>query len=385
MPQYDLLVKGGEVIDPHSGFRGRRDLAVLGERIAALEPEIPSSQAVRVIDASGNLVVPGLIDLHTHLGFEVHRQVVYAEDHCPPSGVTTAVDMGSTGAFTFPWYKDRVLEPCGVRLLEFINIASIGTIAIHTPYYVAHYGEYIDTQDTLRMIEENRDMIRGIKVFGSGAMVGEWPLPALRAARQVADQVDLPIAVHISDQPPTLEEILELLRSGDIITHSFTPHDQTILDGGGTVRPAVWEARQRGVLFDLGHGSGSFAFDVARKALAQSFLPDAISTDLYYANAESPVKDLLTTVGKLLNLGMDLQDCLARVTCNPARAIREPQLGRLQVGGPADLALLTLCEIQPSAGHIRYVDSVNEALEGRLGLECALTLFGGQIVYEANS
>ncbi|MFH1084798.1 MAG: amidohydrolase/deacetylase family metallohydrolase [Chloroflexota bacterium] len=342
MPLYDLLIRGGEVWLPDGGGRRALDVAIAGERIAALGPGLPTAEARQVFDARGGLVTPGLIDLHTHLGFEVHRRVVAPEDVCPASGVTTAVDMGSVGAFAFPWYRERVLERTAIRLFAFINIASLGTTAIHTPYYVEHYGEYVDVADTRRMIEENRARIRGIKVFATGAMVGEWALPALRAARQVGDATGVPVAVHISVAPPSLAEILELLRPGDIITHTLTPHNQGILDAQGLVLPEVRAARARGVLFDQGHGSGSFSFDVARRAMAQGFLPDSISTDVYYANIERPVKDLLTTMSKFLNLGLSLEDVLQRVTANPARAISAPELGQLAVGGPADVAVLAL-------------------------------------------
>jgi len=377
MTQYDLLFKGGEVIRPADGFRGPLDVAIADGRIAALAPEIPSQQAKEVVDVRGKLVVPGLIDLHTHLGFELHRRVTWAEDVCPRSGVTTAVDMGSTGAFTFPWYKEHALSHSPMRLWEFINISSIGVIAIHTPYYVDHYGEYIDVDDTIRTIEENRDYIRGIKVFASSAMVGEWSLKALEAAREVGQATGLPVAVHISVEPPTLEEVLDRLGPGDIITHSYTPWNQGILDAEGHLRPAVREARERGIFFDLGHGAGSFAFDTARKALDQGFAPDSISTDIYYANVETPVKDLLTTVSKFLNLGMPLEEALAKVTVNPARALHAEELGTLQPGGPADLAVLRLEE-----GEYNFVDSRKETLTGRWELFCELTVYQGRIIYQ---
>jgi dihydroorotase len=376
MPQYDLLIKSGEVIDPATRRRGQFDVAISGGTIAAIAPLIPASDATQVIDAQHKLIVPGLIDLHTHLGFELHTHVVQPDAICPRTGVATAIDMGSTGAFTFPWYRDRVLSATPVRLREFLNIASIGTIAIHNPYYVDNYGRYIDVTDTIRMINENRHYIWGIKVFTTSAMVGQWAIPALQAARQVADEVNLPIAAHVSVAPPTLEEVLPFLHAGDIMTHTFTPHNQGILDEQGRLKPAVREARERGVLFDLGHGAGSFTFEVARKALDQGFLPDAISTDIYYANIEGPVKDLPTTMSKLLNLGLPLEDVIARVTCNPARAVRQNTLGTLQPGAPADVTLLTLQE-----GQFIFQDARKQSLEGRWNLACHMTIFGGRIVY----
>ena len=387
--QYDLVIKGGEVLDPSQGLRGKHDLAVTDGRIVAVEPEIPLSRVssddrCEVIDATGQLVVPGLIDLHTHLGFEVHRRVVRAEDVCPASGVTAAVDMGSTGAFTFPWYRNRVLERCPVRLYEFINISSIGTIAIHNPYYVDYYcdGVYLDVDDTARTIDENHDFIRGIKVFGTSRMAGEWVMPAMRAARQVADRVDVPIAVHVSAEPPPLEDILDLLKPGDIITHSYTSLDQGILDANGKLRDSVIEARERGIFFDLGHGAGSFSFDVARKALDQGFPPDAVSTDIYYANTAGPVKDMSTTMAKFLALGYSLEELLPLVTTNPAQVLARDgahgneMLGTLDIGAPADIALIRVKE-----GEFPLVDSRKNVVQGQWMPECSVAICGGQVIY----
>jgi len=377
VPRYDLVIQGGEAILPATGWRGPLDIGIASGLVTALQADIPAQEAKRVLDARGKLVVPGLIDLHTHLGFELHTHVVDPNAVCPPAGVPAAVDQGSVGAFTFPWFRERVLSRTIPRLYAFINIASLGTIAIHRPYYEDNYGRYIDVPDTIRMIEENRAAIRGIKGFATSKMVGQWALEAVRAARQVGDAVNLPIAVHVSVAPPTLEEILALLRPGDIITHAYTPYDQGLLDAQGKLRPAVRAARERGILFDLGHGAGSFTFNVARRAMEQGFLPDTISTDVYYSNLEGPVKDLPTTLSKFLNLGLSLEETLARATWHAARALRDDRLGTLRVGGPADVALLALRE-----GEFAYVDSRKETLTGRWQLTCEATLVAGQIVYQ---
>lgn len=377
MPEYDLLIKGGEAIMPATQFRGRIDLAISKGRIETAEPDISPDRASQVVDASGKLVVPGLIDLHTHLGFELHTITVDPNDYCPPSGVTTAVDMGSTGAYTFPWYRQRVLAHTVTRLREFINIASLGVIAIHNPYYVEKYGRYVDVQDTIQTIEENREHIRGIKVFGSSSMVGDWALEAVRAARQVAEAVDLPVAVHIGSEPPALEEVLSLLERGDIVTHCYTPGNQGILDERRRVRPAVRKARERGVMFDIGHGAGSFSFEVARAALSQDFPPDAISTDIWHGNVETPVKDLPTTIAKFVNLGVPLEEAIAMSTRNPALAIGESDLGTLQPGRIADVTMLSLRE-----GQFSFVDCRKQTLEGKWLLDCEMTIYGGEIVYQ---
>jgi dihydroorotase len=377
LARYDLVIRGGEVIDPARSFRGRADIAVRDGRIAAIAPELPAAEAARALEATGCFVTPGLIDLHTHLGFELHTEVVKANDVCPPAGVTAAVDMGSTGAFTFSWYRERVLPSATPRLYAFINIASLGTIAIHRPYYVERYGRYIDEEDTARTIAENRAAIKGIKVFATSAMTGEWPLPALDAARRVADATGVPIAVHVSAAPPALDEVLARLQAGDIVTHCLNPHSQQILGADGHVLPAVRAARERGVRFDVGHGAGSFSFAVARRALDEGFLPDTISTDLYYANINGPVWDLPTTMTKFLALGMPLEEVVRRVTCNAADALGETALGRLAVGAPADIAVLSLRE-----GAFTLVDSRKETLTSPSRLVCEATVQGGELVYE---
>jgi len=375
VPEYDLIIRGGDVLDPATGRRRRADVAVYDGRIAAIAPDLPETCA-ETLNATGALVVPGLIDLHAHLGFKLHGQLVVPDEVCPPSGVTTAVDMGTTGAFTISWHRENAVAASRTRLLAFVNIASIGTIGAHSPYYVQRYGEYIDVPDTIRAIEAHREHVRGIKVFAASQLIGDWALYALDAAREVASASGLPIAVHVSGEEPPLEEILPRLRRGDIMTHTYTPHPQGILDAHGHVRAVVRDARSRGVLFDVGHGAGSFSFDVARRALDQGFAPDTISTDLYYLNRVSPVRDLATTVSKFLNLGMPLADVLRRTTLNPAGALGEEELGRLTVGGPADAALLDVEE-----GAFQFVDTLGNTLEGKSRLVCRATVRAGEVIY----
>ncbi|MCE5259456.1 MAG: amidohydrolase/deacetylase family metallohydrolase [Chloroflexi bacterium] len=376
MPKYDVILRGGRVLDSVNAAFYEADVAVKDGFICEIAAGLPAD-ASQVFDACGKLVTPGLIDMHTHLGFELHTKTIQADDYCPAAGVTSAVDMGSAGAYIFPWYREQAIKKAAVRLFSFINIASLGTIAIHTPYYVKNYGKYIDEADTIRTIAENREYIRGIKVFMAGTMTGKWALPALRAARRVADATGVPIAVHISDSPPALPPILELLQKGDIVTHCFTAHGQKIVDASGKLLPEVLAARQRGVRFDIGHGAGSFAFSSARAALAQGFLPDSISTDLYYANVDGPVYDLPTTLNKLLNLGMPLERVLQTATLAPAQNIRRPDLGVLAVGNPADIAVLELQE-----GTFAFTDVAKETLTGKQKLCCDLTLCQGNIIYQ---
>lgn len=377
MAKYDILLQGGRVFDSANASFSQADVAVKGGLVAAIAARLNAEDAAQVFDARGKLVTPGLIDMHTHVGFELHTKVIQADDYCPAAGVTSAVDMGSAGAFTFPWYREQVIRKSAVRIFSFINIASLGTIAIHTPYYVKNYGKYVDAADTARTISENREDIRGIKVFMAGSMVGTWALRALRAARLVSEQTGVPVAVHVSDPPPTLRSILRLLASDDIVTHCLTPHNQKILDDNGRLLPQVLVATQRGVRFDLGHGAGSFAFSIARQALEQGFVPDTFSTDLYYANVDGPVYDLPTTLGKMLNLGVPLERVLQSATYNAAYNIRRSDLGLLAAGNPADIAVFELQE-----GDFTFTDVLKETIHGKWNLQCQLTICQGNIIYQ---
>ena len=340
MPDDDLLIRGGRVLAAASGLDGALDVALSAGRVfrvAAGGPAgIPAGGAGHVVEAAGCLVVPGLIDLHTHLGFKLHGQVVDPDEVCPPAGVTTAVDMGTTGAFTFPWYADRVLPHTTTRLLAFLNIASLGTLGAHSPYYVERYGQYIDVDDTVRTIAERREWIRGIKVFAASALTGRWPVEALRAARRVADRVSLPIAVHVSDEEPPLEDILPLLGAGDIMTHTYTGHAQRIWMAPGGC--ATWCAMPVPAGCSLTSGMATVPFSgrsrgeprpglSARHHQHRPLLPEPRAP-----GKGPPHHDEQDAVP-----GDALRGGLGPRHGGPARALREEDLGALG-GGPADLA-----------------------------------------------
>ena len=356
---YDLLIAGGTVVDPAGGLHARCDVAVLDGAIAAVEPHIDRAMARELIDAAGLVVTPGLVDLHTHLFRGVSHYGVDPDASCLARGVTTAVDAGSAGAQTFPGFRRFIIDVVSTRILAFENISVIGMIT-------ARVGElenirYASPDEAVAVAEANRDVIVGIKVRLGYQMVGERGMPALRLARQAADRLDLPMMVHIVDLPDPLPEILPLLRGGDIVTHCFHGERNGILDGAGRVLPAVRDAAERGVLFDVGHGVGSFSFDVGRRALAEGFLPHTISSDLHAHNIDGPVFDLATTLSKFLHLGLDLDDVIARATVAPARAIGwEGRIGTLAQGATADIAVFELAE-----GRFPLVDAKGHTVEAR--------------------
>ncbi|MEW6749677.1 MAG: amidohydrolase/deacetylase family metallohydrolase [Candidatus Latescibacterota bacterium] len=337
---YELLIKGGTVIDPARKVHAPGDVALSGGKIAALEDDIPAAQAQQVIDASGKWVTPGLIDLHTHVYWGGTGLGLEPDPVCARTGVTTIVDAGSADAHTFAGFRRFIAAPARSRVLAFLHA---------TPYPrpgtdpIAHAKA--NASATAETVEANRDVILGLKLFVAGNMVGEYGLGLLRVAREIADRVHLPIMVHVGFAPPALTEILALLREGDIVTHSFNGHANRPVDEAGNVLLEVLEARQRGVILDIGHGSGSFSFETAEAMLRQGQYPDVISTDLYNANVNGPVYDLPTTLSKFLCLGMGLDEVIAAATQRPAAVMgKGGGLGTLQVGGAGDVTILDLLE-----------------------------------------
>jgi dihydroorotase len=334
-----LTLAGGRVIDPGRGLDAAGDMVIDGGLISAGAP----ATGGETIDAAGLLVVPGLVDLHTHLYVGVSHYGVDPDQHCLAHGVTTAVDAGSAGAQTFPGMRRYVIEPAETRVLAFLHVAVQGLITNLV-------GELEDTRwaspaQAAARAREHPDTIVGIKVRLGYQMVGEDPGPALDLARQASDETGLPLMVHVIDMRPSLAWLLPRLRRGDIVTHCFHGNPGGILDDSGALVPGTLAARERGVLFDVGHGVGSFSYRVARGALARGFAPDTISSDLHAHNAGGPVWDQATTLSKLLHVGMDLTEVIRATTTTPASAAgRAGSLGTLAPGKEADVTVLELVE-----------------------------------------
>ncbi len=354
---YDLLVKGATLVDPAQGLHAGRDVAFAAGRVAAVESRIPSEAARRVLDASGLLLVPGLIDLHVHVYPGVSHYGIPPDPHCLARGVTTAVDTGSAGADTFAGFRMYVIEACATRVYALLNISSQGMLSP----VIGELDEirWADTARALETIEANRDLIIGVKVrLTRNQVVSERSgFEPLRRAREAADAARLPLMVHPQNAwCGSLDDELALLRSGDILTHCYHGRSHGILDDRGAVRPAVREARERGVIFDVGHGMGSFSWQVCEQALAQGLQPDTISSDLHAYDTQGPVYDLATTVSKFLHLGLELDQALGMVTQSPARVIgRSASLGTLAPGACGDAVVLEMEE-----GSFGLVDCHNE-------------------------
>ncbi len=338
---YDLLIRRGRVIDPAQNLDAERDVALTGGRVAVIVPTIHESEARRVVDARGLIVTPGLIDVHVHIYEGVSHYGINADATCLRKGVTTVVDAGSSGAQTFPGLRKYIVEVSQTRILAYLNLSVMGMLSECA-------GEledlrYADTQAALRTLEANRDVLLGIKVRMEPAMLGQNGYEVLKLARETSDAAGLPLMIHIGDTFPPLPEILAETRAGDVVTHCYHDRPGGILDEDGKVLPSARAAAERGVFFDVGHGRGSFAFHVARKALAQGFPPGTISSDLHVYNVNGPVFDLATTLSKFLHLGLPLTKVIELATANPARSVRlADQLGTLRPAACGDVTLLQL-------------------------------------------
>jgi dihydroorotase len=373
---YDLLIRGGKVIDPSQDLEAVRDVAITHGKIARVEANLPASQAREVIKADGKIVTPGLIDLHTHVFPYVDPYGIEADPYCVRRGVTTVIDAGTSGAFTFPAFRRYNMERAATRIRALLHIVSIGMVTGSTP----NMGELEDLRYCVPKLavgtaRQHRGLIVGFKIRFSRQYTDENDYEGMKRARDAADEAALPLMIHIGGSYTPLPKFLALMKKGDVVTHSFNSHPHGLLDESGNVLPEVIEARERGVLFDVGHGAGSFSFEVMQKCLAQGFRPDTISSDLYSANIHGPVYDLVTTLSKFLLLGMSLREVIERVTVNSARVFNfGAEIGTLKPGAEADVSVLELRE-----GTFTYTDSDGKTREGRRKLEPAVTVRAGKL------
>jgi dihydroorotase len=347
-PRYDILIQNGEIRDPARNFRQKADLGIRDGKIDAIEPSIPKEQGIDVIDAAGHYVTPGLVDLHAHVyhGFSFG---VEPDPLARRSGVTTMVDAGTFDGLQVDAFRKYIVEPSQCRIFGYVFLYPSNRNPDDDPVRWARRHMKRTGEAALA----NRDFVLGVKYQVGANMAGRYAFDFLKIARELCDEFKVPLMLHVSFAPPETDQVMELLKPGDVLTHCYNTHTLGILDSNGKVKASVLAARERGVLFDIGHGAGSFNFEIARKALAEGFLPDTISTDVYDASINGPVFDMPTTMTKMLYLGMDFDDIVARSTANPAKIInRLPGMGSLEIGAPADIALLGIEE-----GRFKLVDA----------------------------
>lgn len=370
--KYDLILRGGRVIDPSQDLDKVTDVAFSGGRVASVGDGLTGGADVR--DVSGFIVSPGIIDLHTHVYWGGTSLGIDADEFCRESGVTTSVDTGSAGPGNFNGFRKHVIERTDARILVFLHVSFAGIYAFSKTVMVGESEEIrlMAPNEAIEVVNANRDLIVGIKVRVGKRASGDQGTAPLKVALDVANAVDLPLMAHIDNPPPTYEEVLELLRPGDILTHAFRPPPNTPCTPEGNVKQAVLDARSRGVLFDIGHGKGALSFDVARKMLANGFHPDTISSDIHTLCIDGPAFDQVTTLSKFLCLGMDLSEVIRATTVNPAKAMRRPELGSLVPGSVGDATILSVQE-----GQFDYFDVTGERMVGDRKINSEGVVLGG--------
>ncbi len=374
---YDLLLKGGRVIDPRNGVDAIYDVAIRDGRIAAVGPALDARLASSVRDVTAMVVTPGLIDLHTHIYHAATHYGVEPDPVARRSAVTTMVDAGSAGAGNFAGLRKFVAEASRSRVLAYLNISYPGIFAFDQDFMFgeASVAGLLSVDRCVAVAEANSDMVVGVKVRLGGGTSGEIGLLALERAVAAAERLGLPVMTHIGKPPPSYAEILERLRPGDVLTHCFRPSPNAPVDDRGAILPAVEQARARGVLFDIGHGMGAFGFESAEAALGAGFAPDIISSDLHMLCVNGPAFDLLHTMSKLMTCGVGLADAVAMTTDVPARAMRRPDLGHLTPGAVADISLIDVV-----AAHFPFVDVAGRRRDSAYLLRPRGLLIGGEFV-----
>ncbi len=379
--KFDLVIKGGEVLDPSQKLRGVRDIGIRYGVVEAVEPSIPAARALRVLDAGGRLVTPGLIDLHAHTYPYGSAIGIPADELVPYQGTATVVSAGDAGANNFAAFRRYVVPQTRTRMYAFVHIANIGLTGF--PVAELFNISYADPAVAAKCLVENADIVLGVKVRMSENVIAKHGIEPLKRAIAACEMAGTKgkVMCHIGgvQTRELMSDILDTLRPGDILTHSFSgaPNDAgqfTNIVQDGKLLPAALNAKKRGVVFDVGHGGGSFDYTIAEAAIAQGVGPDTISSDIHVFSGNTPGMPYLTWVmSKFLNLGFTLEQVVAMTTINPARVINKlPKLGTLQLGAPADVSILEIVE-----GPVKFVDTRNNTRDGKVHLRPIQTILAG--------
>ncbi len=378
---YDLLLKGGHVIDPKNAINDRRDVAIAAGKIAKVSTDIPADQAKKLVDVTGLYVTPGLIDLHVHVyagtgvkGEYTGDRSVFPDGHTFRSGVTTVVDAGTSGWRNFPDFKQRIIDHSKTRVLSELNIVGKG---MGGRMDIEQDVGDMDAKETAKRAKEFPEQIVGVKTAHFAGP--EWV--AVDRAVEAGKIANIPVMVDFGtfrSERPFEELVTKHLRPGDMYTHMYI-QSATYADDQGKVLPYAIAARKRGVKFDIGHGAGSFSWSTAIPALKAGFVPDSISTDLHISSMNAGMKDMANVMSKILIQGVSFADVIKMSTWNPAQQIKRPQLGHLSPGAGADVAVLRIAE-----GKFGYVDSQGARADGTKKIICELTLRNGEVVWDLN-
>lgn len=377
--RYDLLIKNGHVIDPKNNINEQRDVAVAAGKIAEVARNIDPATATLVVDANGLYVTPGLIDIHVHVYAGTGSRAytgdlsVYPDPHSFRACTTTMVDAGSSGWRNFEDFKQRVIDRAKTRVFAFLNIVGNGMGGGQ----IEQNPDDMDSQKTAEMAKKYQETIVGFKT----AHYAKPDWTAVDRVLEAGRLANLPVMVdygQVIPERPHEEFYLKKMRSGDIYTHLYRPMDPT-LDETGKVRAYLFAAKKRGVIFDVGHGGGSFVWRYAVPAMKQGFVPDSISTDLHVGSMNAGMKDIVNVMSKFLNLEMPLEEVILKSTWNPAKEIRRETLGHLTVGAAADVAVFRL-----ERGDFGFVDTDKLLMKGSRRLTCEMTLMGGNLMWDLN-
>ena len=381
---YDLVIKNGHLIDPKNGIDAPMDLAIKDGKVAQVSANIPGAQAKQVIDAKGLYLTPGLLDMHTHsfFGTEPDAYLSNSFQSLPPDGftfrvgITTVVDVGDAGWRNFSTFKEQTIDQSKTRVLSFLNIVGSGMKGGAIEQNLAD----MDAKLTAMVALQYPDLIVGVKVAHYAGP--EWT--PVEQSVEAGNLANIPVMVDFGGHEPELSMetlLMEKLRPGDILTHCYAHVDgrTPMVDESGKLVSYAKAAQDRGIIFDVGHGGGSFRFDQAIPAIKQGLKPNSISTDLHTGSMNAGMKDILNVTSKFLNMGITLPEAVAMLTWNPAQYIKRPDLGHLSVGAVADVAVLDLLK-----GEFGFVDVTKKKMQGDQKLECELTLREGEIVWDLN-
>lgn len=375
---YDLVIRGGTVVDPGQGFHGRADVAVTGGLVQGVETQVRGA-ARKEVDATGMIVTPGLVDIHVHGLQHVSHYGLGLDRACLATGVTTAVDAGTAGRCTWPAMLHQVLGSSRLQVKAFIHISGMGMLT--DALGESEDLRWLDVGSCVALARDYPQHIVGVKVRQDKARVGASGMEPLRRAVAAAERLGLPVMVHVGKTPVPLDELTTTLRPGDIVTHSFHGWYHGALDDEGNVLAGLRAAQDRGVVFDVGHGAGSFSFPVMKACLEQGFLPDTISSDLHTYSVHGPVYDLPTTMAKFLHLGLSLEEVVRRTTIEAARAVRlDGTAGSLASGRRADITLL-----QEIEGRFRFEDCFQNKRIAERTLVPRSVVLGGEVLPAATA
>jgi len=370
---FDLVLTGGRVVDPSQNLDQVCDVAFAGGKVAQIGQDLATG-ATQSRDVSGKVVTPGLIDLHTHVYWGGTSLGIDAEAFARSSAVTTAVDTGSAGPGNFAGFRKHVIDPCRSRILAYLHVSFAGIYGFSPRIMMgeSHDFRLMAPQEAIPVIKANRDVIVGIKVRIGRHASGPQGIAPLDVALDLAEETGLHVMCHIDEPPPSYEAVVARLRRGDVLTHCYRPFPNAPVRGDGTVKDEVLAARDRGVIFDVGHGMGSFSWKTARAMLAAGFPPDVISSDVHAFCIDGPAYDQVTTLSKFLALGMPLDEVIAASTSRPAAVLSRPDLGTLQPGAAGDASVLTLAE-----GSFAFADVKGETVTGSQRLTSGGVVIGG--------